>query len=287
MIMSKKSIIMRFPGGRAKALTLSYDDAVEQDFRLIDIMKAHGLKGTFNINSSQYIPEGFVYPPEKQWGQRMTKQRATALFSQDGIEPALHAYTHPHLQTLPTPQIAYEIVKDRETLEDQFDRIVRGMAYPYGTYSDEVIRVLRDCGILYARTTRATRDFSFPAEWLAWHPTCHHSDPTLKELTQKFLEKSPNTRQQPWLFYVWGHSYEFAQNNNWYIIEEFAETVGGHDDVWYATNMEIWEYTESFKHLVFSLDQSRVYNPTAQTLCFLMTDKLYTVAAGQTVKIEV
>lgn len=37
---------MRFPGGKKKALTLSYDDGVEQDIRLIDIMKKNGLKGT-------------------------------------------------------------------------------------------------------------------------------------------------------------------------------------------------------------------------------------------------
>ena len=30
---------MRFPGGRKKALTFSYDDGVEQDIRLIEIMK--------------------------------------------------------------------------------------------------------------------------------------------------------------------------------------------------------------------------------------------------------
>jgi len=38
-----KNIYLRFPGGRAKALTLSYDDGVETDIRLIEIMKKHGL----------------------------------------------------------------------------------------------------------------------------------------------------------------------------------------------------------------------------------------------------
>ena len=45
------SIFMRFPGGKSKALTLSYDDGVRQDRRLIEIMKKNGLKGTFNISS--------------------------------------------------------------------------------------------------------------------------------------------------------------------------------------------------------------------------------------------
>lgn len=281
-----KSIFMRFPGGLAKALTLSYDDAVEQDFRLIDIMKTHGLKGTFNINSSQYIPEGYEYPPEKKWGQRMTVERATALYSQDGIEPALHAYTHPFLQKLPMPQIAYEIIKDRETLEDQFGRIVRGMAYPYGTYSDDVIRVLRDCGVVYARTTKATHTFDLPTEWLTLHPTCHHADAALPELTKKFIEGQPSSNRDPWLYYVWGHAYEFVRDDNWHIIESFAEQVGGREDVWYATNIEIWEYIESFKRLVFSLDERYVYNPTALTLWFVLNGKIYSVAAGQTVRTD-
>ena len=55
-------VFMRFPGGKSKALTLSYDDAVEQDIRLIEIMKANGLKGTFNINTGLYAEEGKVYP---------------------------------------------------------------------------------------------------------------------------------------------------------------------------------------------------------------------------------
>ena len=43
-------VFMRFPDFKEKALTLSYDDGVFQDRKLIEIMSAHGLKGTFNIN---------------------------------------------------------------------------------------------------------------------------------------------------------------------------------------------------------------------------------------------
>lgn len=44
------------------ALTMSYDDGVGTDHRLIDIMRALGLKGTFNINAGCFAPEGTVYP---------------------------------------------------------------------------------------------------------------------------------------------------------------------------------------------------------------------------------
>ena len=45
-------VFMRFPGGKLKALTFSYDDGVEQDVRLIEIFKKYGLRGTFNLNST-------------------------------------------------------------------------------------------------------------------------------------------------------------------------------------------------------------------------------------------
>ena len=282
--MASRSIYIRFPGGLSKALTLSYDDAVEQDFRLIDIMTAHGLKGTFNINTAQYISKDFVYPPEQKWGQRMTRERATELYSRPGIEPALHAYSHPHLETMSAPQIAYEIIQNRKELEDQFGGIIRGMAYPYGTYNDEVLDVLRDCGIVYARTTKATRSFDLPKDWLLLHPTCHHADPQLDELAQRFIEKAPRADQHPWLFYVWGHAYEFVRDDNWQIIENFADQISGKEDIWYATNMEIWEYVESYKRLVFSLDERYVYNPTALTLWFTLNGEIHSVAPGQTIR---
>lgn len=84
------SIFMRFPGGRHKVLTLSYDDGVWQDVRLISIMKKHGLKGTFNINSG-------LYPQEDTESMRMPLDRARELYIPAGMEVAIHAQTQPFL----------------------------------------------------------------------------------------------------------------------------------------------------------------------------------------------
>lgn len=280
------TIAMRFPNGLAKALTISYDDAVQEDFRLIDIMKQYGLKGTFNINSSQYREDGYYKDTDKKTGRRMSIEKATALYGQDGIEPALHGLTHPFLEKLPKAQVAYEVIKDRENLERQFGHIVRGMAYPYGTFNDDVIRVLDDCGIVYCRTTHATGKFDLPTNWLRLDPTCHHLDPRLPDLTKKFVETAPGDDRHPWMFYVWGHAYEFAERDNWELIETFAQNVSGKDDVWYATNIEIYEYVENFNRLVFTLDQTRVKNPTAQDLWFKTKKKLYCIPAGATVELD-
>ena len=270
---------MRFPEGRAKALTFSYDDGVEQDIRLVDILNKHGMKGTFNLNSGLYAPEGKVYPRE-QTHRRMTKQAITDLFKGTDHEVAVHAYTHPFLESLPSPMISWEIIKDREELEAQFGKIIRGMAYPYGTHSDTVVEVLRTCGIAYARTTVSTERFTIPTDWLRMPATCHHKNPRLMELAQKFV--SMNVPYYPQLFYVWGHSYEFEDNDNWHVIEEFTDYMGGREaDIWYATNIEIYDYVQCYNRLIWSADGSMVTNPTSQTVWFNYNKTEYSIAPGQ------
>ena len=62
--------------------------------------------------------------------------------------------------------------------------------------------------------------------------------------------------------YVWGHTYEFDNDNNWELIEELFEKATKEDDIWFATNMEIYEYVENFKNLIFSADGNTICNPT-------------------------
>lgn len=275
------SLFMRFPGGKVKALTLSYDDGVEQDIRLIDIMQKHGLKGTFNLSSGLYASEGTVYK-EGTIQRRMTKKQCLDLYTDSGMEVAVHGYTHPFLEQLPANICTREVLKEREVLENDYDCIVRGMAYPYGTTSDEVVEVLKQCGIAYSRTTVSTEKFAIPTDWLRMPATCHHNNPRLMELARNFVENTSN--RGPLLFYVWGHSYEFEGDNNWNVIEEFAEYIGGKEDIWYATNIEVYDYIAAYKQLQFSTDSSKVYNPTAMTLYFEYGGVAYNIAPGQCIQ---
>lgn len=272
------NIVMRFPGGLERALTLSYDDGVEQDIRLLEIMKRNGLRGTFNLSSGLYPPEGHVWP-EGTIHRRMTKSAALALFRDSGMEVAVHSSSHVALEQLPPPLCIREILLDRENLERDFGGMVRGMAYPYGTYNDDVVEAARLCGIAYARTTLSTLKFTVPQDWLRMPATCHHNNPELMNLARRFLEGAGT--DLPKLFYLWGHSYEFERDNNWHVIEEFAEFMGGRDNIWYATNMEVCDYVRAYRQLIFSADGRTVYNPTVTTLYFQISGKdSYTLEPG-------
>ncbi len=270
---------MAFPKGKVKALTFSYDDGVDADIRLIEIFKKNGLKGTFNLNGGLMTGEQGIN------SRRLSEEECKEVYSDPSVEVACHAYTHPFLEKCDPAVALNEIVTDRLKLESLFGCEVHGMAYPFGTYSDMVLDACKTAGIYYSRSVKGTLSFGLPTEWLTWHPTCHHVNPEIFNLADKFLNEKPGAKADPWLFYVWGHAYEFDQRNDWDRMEQFCEKVGGHDDVWYATNMEIYLYCRAFGRLQYSADGKIIHNPTS-TEIWLCDRKgnTFSIKSGETVK---
>ena len=122
------ALFLRFPGGKAKALTFSYDDGVEQDLQLVQIFKKYGMRATFNLNGGQFAQEGHVYP-EGQVHRRMSESQIKNAYPEDVCEVACHAYKHPFLTAFSNPApICYQIIEDRKALESLFRRRIQGMA---------------------------------------------------------------------------------------------------------------------------------------------------------------
>ncbi len=273
-------MFLRFPQGRKKALTLSYDDGVEQDIRLMSLLDRHGIRCTFNLNSGLLAPENAVYPAGQVY-RRMSRSAAAALYKNPNHEVAAHCLTHASLTELTSSQIAYEVLEDRKNLESIYGKLVRGFAYPFGTTNASAVSALQATGIAYARTVNSTGQFAIPQNWLLLNPTCHHEDPALFDLCGRFL--STPVRFSSELFYLWGHSYEFDEHDNWHIIERFCETMDGHEDIWYATNIEIVDYVNAYRCLISSADQRTFYNPTCTDVWVQVSGEILRIPAGKTV----
>ena len=273
----KRPLFMRFPGGLDRALTFSYDDGVLPDKRLVAIFKRNGLKATFNINSDLFAPDD---PATPYTGNRLSAAEAVKVY--EGMEVAVHGAVHPFWDQLPEAAATLDIIRDRANLEKLFHRTIRGSAAPYGVTGEKCKNALKAAGVVYCRTTVSTEKFSMPKDWLELPATCHHGNPRLMELADRFFVF--DKPRAPQLFYVWGHSYEFDDNDNWDVIEKFAEKMGGHSDkIWYATNGEIYDYTEAYNRLVWSVEMDRVTNPTFTELWFLYGSKVYRIMPGETV----
>lgn len=271
---------LRYPGFRNKAVTLSYDDGVIYDKHLIEIMTSAGLKGTFNINTGLF--------GSKPGERRMMAEEALELYTSSGNEVAVHGVKHLSLAEVDSAMATNDVLQDRIYLEKALGKPVRGMAYANGNYSDSVVEILKTCGIVYSRTTISTERFDIPTDWLRLPSTCHHNNPRLMELAKQFAEGEDRPyfwSHTPRLFYLWGHSYEFNDNNNWHIIEKFADYIGHRNDIWYATNMEIYDYVKAYEALVFAADGSFVHNPGRSTVWICYMGKNVEVPAGETVRL--
>lgn len=64
-----------WPGGKRKALTLSYDDGISQDRRLLKLLNEQGVKCTFNLNSGLLGMEGRVSAGKKRFPTTKSEKR--------------------------------------------------------------------------------------------------------------------------------------------------------------------------------------------------------------------
>lgn len=244
-----------FPGGKRKAFTVSYDDGWPQDEKLIALMNKYGIKGTFNLNSGDVLFRQIERPRERYKGH----------------EVAAHGHTHAYLGRIAAPNAAYDVLKDREVLEQTFGGTVRGFAYGYGSYNTQTPEILKTCGIKYARTIKKNPNFLLPEDWYFFHPTCEDRDPELMTHVDNFLKLSPGFTQC-YLCYIWGHSCFTDRDDLWGAVEEVFQKISSSDEIWCATNIEIYDYLDAFQKLVMSANGKYIYNPTTTTLSLICDD---------------
>ena len=223
---------MKYKNGFTKAITFSFDDGNIDDIRLVELLRKYGLKGTFNLSSGLLTNSG-------GWTFRNTKQVKHINFMDypnlyDGFEVATHSYSHPHLEQADDNTVYNEIKLDKMLLQYMYGYEIRGMALPFGTYNERTVEIIRDCGIKYCRTVKATHNFDLPTEVIL-NPTCHFMDNKLFSLAEDFLNTEYSEAK---LFYIWGHSYELVEEEDWAKFEEFCKMISGRKDIWYCNNIE-------------------------------------------------
>jgi peptidoglycan/xylan/chitin deacetylase (PgdA/CDA1 family) len=256
------------------AVTLSFDDGVIDDLPLLERLNKWGLKATWNLNSGQ------LSGTHSKGSRHVAAPDVARIYA--GHEVAIHSVSHPHLPALDSAGVAREILEDRIALEDLVGYPVRGMAYPFGTYNRRVIDTLRGLGIVYARTVENRWDCFPPEEPLAWPTTCHQYDP---ELPAKWAASHGN-EQHRGLFFVWGHSYEFQNANDWSAADRIFKPLSSHADVWYCTNIELFDYDAARQRIAIAANRRSAFNPSALPVTLLVDGRPVEIPPGVTMSLE-
>lgn len=278
---------MRFPGGKVKAVTISYDDGAPNDLRLIEICEKYGIKATLNI-CSDWVGRA----------KRLNYDELKQIMSL-GHEIASHGRDHKAPGLVSYRDGIEDVLECRRALEQNLGCLIRGYAYPDsgisrmadGNRYERIAEYMQDLEIAYCRSHGADHDdFALPNDWHNWMPNCHFLNPDTFAYAQKFIDARPEeeyiARRFPRLFYLWGHSFEFKSEEAWQKFDDFCALIGQKDDTWYATNIEIYDYTEAYRALRFSVDNTTVTNPTLIDVWFSDGKTDYLVKSGETIVIE-
>ena len=227
--------------GKKKAVTFSFDDGVMQDIRTIEILDKYGLKGTFNLNSGKFGAKNPYEPAPGRIVERTLIEPTQVKKLYKNHEVAVHTMSHFNLTELPDSCVTWQVETDRKLLEELTGKEVRCMAYPCGGVNndDRVAGVIRDTSLIgFARTITSSFSFDMQENLLRFNPTLHFRNERLFELAEQFLALDTD---EPKLFYIWGHTYEFdATDGAWERFEEFCRMISGRVDIFYGTNKEVF-----------------------------------------------
>ena len=123
--------------GRAAAaqtvVSIEFDDGTANQYGVRDVLTAHGMDGTFYVNSALVGDEDHM-----SWAQLHA-------LADDGNEIGGHTLDHPHLTQLTAEQQREQICQDRANLQAQ-GFTVTNFAYPFGDFDATTQSIVGDCG---------------------------------------------------------------------------------------------------------------------------------------------
>jgi peptidoglycan/xylan/chitin deacetylase (PgdA/CDA1 family) len=234
-----------YPGGAKMAAVLSWDDGVSQDIPAAKLMHRHGWRATFFLNH---------HSPMVGKSKELTDL---------GMEIGSHSWSHPFYPLQSPDRCHQESVMMRKFLESKVNHPVISFAYPfnYGPAFDQkgdyVLRAQSDAGYLSCRSTmNGPLALDSLGDALALKTNGHFL--MGRQKIEAEWQRALTTRFG--IFYVWGHTYEIAKEEDWKNFEDLLHTYGKRPQTWYASqgDLMVWKRLREETHISASGDSTRM-----------------------------
>lgn len=233
-----------------KYFVWNIDDGLEQDRKIIEILRKYNMGATFNLNSGLYGEHtyegrignlGMTEMPETEYLAknrhllpyvphfRIPEEEVREVYQ--GFEIASHTLTHQNMKKCSDEELHVQILDDVRNLSALFDQEIKGFAYPYGAFDERCTPILKEAGITYARTVRSDHSFRFPDDPLHMPMTCWHISKNTFQLLDAFIHAVP---EEDMFFLMFAHGYELdfkTKESSWYKFEKICRTVAAHPDI--------------------------------------------------------
>ncbi len=234
-----------------KYFAWSFDDGLEQDKKIIEILKEYGLGATFHLNSGLFGDKtyegriGNLGMTEKSASSfdpaakhllpyvphfRIPEDELTQVY--EGFEIASHTCRHVNLAKCGEEERQREIAEDVKALSEKFGQAVTGFAYPYGVGAKQSREALKAAGVKYARLATSKQNYRFPEDPLAMPLSCWHISGKTFERLDAFFNMDAGDEDAFFLMFAHGYEFDFGtKESNWDKFRRICETVAQHDDV--------------------------------------------------------
>ena len=69
------------------------------------------------------------------------------------------------------------------------------------------------------------------------------------------------------------------------MLEDICKKISRKSDIWYATNIEIYDYVKAYERLRTSYDKRIIHNPSSIDVWVETKGDIYCIKAGESVKL--
>ncbi|MEI7503879.1 MAG: polysaccharide deacetylase family protein [Paludibacter sp.] len=136
---------------------LTFDDGCESlYYNAFPILKKYGIKAVIYVVAKSIGDRNVVWPLNENLDpiSILTKEQILEMTSY-GIEIGSHLCHHVHLPQLSLSEIKNELFESKQILENELGKKIYSVAYPFGSYNNEVLEIALLSGYLYGVTTKA------------------------------------------------------------------------------------------------------------------------------------
>ena len=230
-----------------KYFTLSFDDGITQDLKIIDICKKYNFYAcSFNINTGlcganwDWVGKRYNRPDVSHI--RFTeKEIKSGIY--DGFDVEGHTRNHTTVKKYDDDidTLISEIEGNAEDIFELTGKKPKGMAWASSNYSytqTTAEKICKHTSIRFSRGASSTYNFRLPETFMNWQPTCSIIDKNLFYFADKFINAKSD---EDMIFYVWGHGYELDVFNLYDDLEKLIKMMSENDDIICISNADFYE----------------------------------------------
>lgn len=269
-----------YPGGKYKALVMSFDDGCVADIKLAALFDKYNIIGTFNISSSPIGSTQIWSITNGDTIRQSYVSEETILKIYKKHEIAAHGTTHKNFLKITKDEILEQINVDIQKLNLLTKRKITSLAYPFGATNDAVSKIVATTGITNARTVKSTNNFELPSNLLMWNPTCR--DDKALSFLENYIKSSQKKLS---VFYVWGHSWELGNGKRWDNMVQFCKSISNRKDIWYTGSGRLANYINATKKV--TIKDNIITNPKGNLTVWLnLSSGVTKLKPGHHIKIK-